>query len=235
MTAISKNARTIPNIGWSLNILITISINFIAEYYYKCKHSINKWYNSLKLQGGIVSNNPLKYPHNKFTGVIKHMSTFIDIPDWYGYSIKARPTSFIRRIIKYHRWYLPFMDGDKIYLTLTIIVPDNHFKNDKVRYSWIFKDIENGNEMGSGNISINIKKQKTKIESKLILEPSKYRLELQLIKDDIAPKSFQTIALIPVKERGDVTFQYAIPAILATIAILGSLISVIISIIALCE
>jgi hypothetical protein len=169
-------------------------------------------------------------PLRRLGGVSKHMATMID-QDWHGYRVTARPTSLLRRLFSYRRWYLPFMDGDGIYLTLTIKSPRMVTRIGDVQCLWVFKDFSSGREFGSGAIPVAKHRQATRIASDPIMTPSKYILECQLVEKGVKKDAPSLVASLPVKERGDATFSFAVPTAIAVVALLLSLVAIVISIV----
>ena len=162
------------------------------------------------------------------------MTTFF-YPEWDGYVVTVKPCFWLRKFIKYHRWYLPFMSGEQIALLLSVNTLKPISRTEDIKCLWTFRKAEDNQEFGSDECIIHISpKEKPKpivIKSRLILEPVNYVLELQLARpnQDIQGQKPQIIATVPVKDRGDVTMDLLVPLF---ISIATLILSVILSVIA---
>jgi hypothetical protein len=161
------------------------------------------------------------------------MTAFYDFP-WSGYKIKLRPYELIRRLIKYHSSYLPYMDEQSTTLRVFVIPPKNLNIPENIKLSWTITDKDNpSHEYNSQDeLIINIKPRKTfktTINTKLILSSAKLVIKFKIEKLDKNELGESTVGVLSVKDRAD-TFMILVPIIISVIAAVISIISIIISI-----
>jgi hypothetical protein len=144
------------------------------------------------------------------------MTTTVDTK-WGNYMVIVRPSHWLQKHVRYHHWYMPFMDGDRVYLELTIKTNTKTSVKKPVRCSWLFRKQADGQQFGSGEYYLTtVTEKRVQISSDLLLQPDKYVLEIQLIEDGATEVEKPAVAaILSVKERGEVTLQYAIPLILS--------------------
>jgi hypothetical protein len=147
---------------------------------------------------------------------------------WNNYKIKVRPAFGLRKWIRFHRWYLPFMDNDSISLVAAISRIDKKRIDESVQYSWVFSRLKDDKTFGSGAGQTGLG-EPINITSDLIWESGKYSLNFALVENGVSHGK-SNIMIIPVKDRGDVTINVIIPVFISGIL---SMIAIVLSIIAL--
>ena len=170
--------------------------------------------------------NPLRFWSLK--RVIANMTTTFDTV-FDNYRIKVRPAFGLRKWIRFHRWYLPFMDNDKIPLTATISCIGKKRIDENIQYSWLFRRLKDDKTFGSGVGQIRLG-ERISVVSDLIWESGKYSLDFVLVENGISYRK-SNIMVIPVADRADVTLTF-IPIFMSVILSVSALV---LSIIALIE
>ena len=145
-----------------------------------------------------------------------------------SYKIKVRPAFGLRKWIRFHRWYLPFMDNDYIPLVATISRTDKKRIDENVQYSWLFRRLKDDKTFGSGAGQARLGKP-ISIVSNLVWESGKYSLDFVLVENCISHGK-SNIMVMPVADRADVTLTF-IPIFISVILSVSALVLSIIALI----
>ncbi len=155
-----------------------------------------KWYNPLK---------------RWLMGVHSKMPVFID-RNYNGYIVTVRPRDRCRKFIRFKQWYwLPYLDGSVMWMTLKIEPAKTLPANKEIKYEWRFKRLSDNQLFGHKEvIATTLPSEPIEVVSDLILDSTKYVLELKLdeLGSENKEEKFQVIAVFTVQDRDDFYSQF---------------------------
>jgi len=171
-------------------------------------------------------------------GVYSKMPVFID-RNYNGYIVTVRPRDKYRKLFHFKQWYwFPYLDGSVLWLNLKIEPDKTLSANQEIKCEWRFRRLCDDQPFGHKEfIATMLPSEPVEIVSDLILDSTKYVLELKLDELGSARKEgkFQIIALFTVQDRDNFYSQFvwffAGAIILVVGTIIGTLLGLLIKLI----
>ncbi|MFC2122642.1 hypothetical protein ACFLRP_03035 [Bacteroidota bacterium] len=157
------------------------------------------------------------------------MSTFLDT---YcdGYKVAIRPHEGIRKLVHYHNGYLPYMDGQQIGLDLKIEAISIQ-KEEDIRFEWNLIQAGGDQLLDADEFVLHISPKgiyNTMLATKFLIvqNPTKYILNIRLTRPNVITQEYNRIAVLSVKDRGDMTMTILPILISATISVIALILSI---------